>query len=127
MPQLADPIRLIRTEDQESYAFAQLLLLYQRMGKVHVYSHIHHEAHAASWSGRLKKKRLGTRRGVPDYIIVINGKVLFIEMKRVKDGVVSPEQKEWLIALDGKTTRATVCKGYDEAKAFLDKELGVTA
>jgi Holliday junction resolvase len=62
------------------------------------------------------------KSGVPDYIIYHKNKLLFIEMKRVKGGKVSPEQEEWIFKLntvDG--VEAVVCYGFDQAKIIIDE------
>lgn len=65
-----------------------------------------------------KLKAEGVKPGVPDLCLPVprggyHG--LFIEMKRQKGGVVSPEQKAWLQALNALGYRAEVCKGAAEA------------
>lgn len=107
-------------EDVESIRFAGYLLMLQRQGKLEVYSHIPHETYTTSWNQKKNNKLKGVRAGVPDYIIVIKGFVVFLEMKRKKGGVVSPEQKQWLEAVNNKITVSTVAKGYEEAKHFID-------
>lgn len=74
-----------------------------------------------------KNREQGLRPGLPDLLIIIpNGKLLFIEMKRTKKGTVSKYQKEWIEELNKLTNiRAEVCKGYDAAKAVVDEELKV--
>lgn len=63
-------------------------------------------------------KRQGVKAGVPDLMIPMamkgyNG--LFIEMKRVKGGRVSDEQREWITLLNANGYLAVVCKGSGEA------------
>ena len=65
-----------------------------------------------------KLKAEGVRRGVPDLCLCLprggyHG--LFIELKRLKGGQVSAEQKAWISALRGQGYRAEVCKGATEA------------
>lgn len=110
-------------EEEDAVALADYLSILQNQGKVHVYSHIPHETFTRSWMVKVKNKRQGVRPGVPDYIIVVNGKVLFLELKRRQGGHVSDEQKVWIAALEGKTTFSQVCKGFDAAKAFIDFHL----
>jgi len=107
-------------EIQEGYALAGYLLYLQRQGKIQVYSHLPHEQYTNSRTIKKKNKWSGVRAGVPDYIIVIKDKVIFLELKRKVGGVVSADQKEWLLALDNKLTVSTVAKGFDEAKKFID-------
>jgi hypothetical protein len=69
----------------------------------------------------MKLKMGGVSAGVPD--LFIPALRLFIEMKRVKGGVVSKEQKEWIIYLISCGYNAVICKGFDEAKASVEKYL----
>ncbi len=79
-----------------------------------------------SWSQKAKNRREGVRAGVPDMLVLIPttrsndgaGHALFIEMKRRTGGVVSPEQKAWIAALnslDSANVDAVVCKGAHES------------
>ena len=73
-----------------------------------------------------KLKRMGMLPGFPDFFIyeprgVYHG--LAIEMKRVKGGRVSEEQKECLKKLSDRGYYATVCRGFDEAKEVIDRYL----
>ena len=73
-------------------------------------------------AGRLKAE--GVSAGVPDLFIPAWG--LFIEMKRAKGGVVSPEQEDWLEYLASEGYAVMVCRGLDEAmemvKTFRESE-----
>jgi len=73
-------------------------------------------------AGRLKAE--GVSAGVPDLFIPAWG--LFIEMKRAKGGVVSPEQDDWLNYLASEGYSVMVCRGLSEAmemvKAFRESE-----
>ncbi len=67
-------------------------------------------------------KRTGTKKGVPDVCLpVARGKYhgLYIEMKRKKDGRLSPEQRQWLRDLSEQGYRCEVCKGWEEAAKVL--------
>ena len=77
----------------------------------------------------MRMKRLGCSPGFPDIMIfdrppIVEGGLMFvgcaIEMKRRKEGTVSPEQKEWLAALTELGWAAKVCRGCDEAIAYLE-------
>ena len=64
-------------------------------------------------------KKQGVKKGIPDIFLAtptINYHGLFIEMKRTKGGVVSPEQKEWIAKLEKNGYCCIVCKGFEEAK-----------
>ncbi len=79
---------------------------------------------------RLKAKQQGLKKGYPDiFLPVRNGEFsgLFIELKRIKGGSVSLEQKEFLKRLNEQGFRAVVCKGHKAAievieNYLLDKE-----
>lgn len=66
----------------------------------------------------------GVTKGVPDLCIPLPRGLyhgLFIEMKRRKGGVVSPEQREICGLLERNGYMVRVCKGSDEAIAVLDQ------
>ena len=62
-------------------------------------------------------KAEGVRKGVPD--LFIPEWLLWIEMKRVKGGKLSPEQSDWIDYLNGCGYTAVVANGFDEAKAVV--------
>jgi len=64
-------------------------------------------------AGRLKAE--GVVPGIPDLFVPAKG--LWIEMKRVKGGALSPEQKAMMQYLESVGYRAIVCKGAEDAKA----------
>lgn len=70
----------------------------------------------------MQMKAEGVTKGVPD--LMIPSLKAFVEMKRVKGGSVSAEQKDWLNYLQSVGYEARVCKGKDEAIAFI-KEIVV--
>lgn len=81
----------------------------------------------AAYSNSLK--RLGLATGFPDVIILARNKsntheVLFIEMKRIKGGRVSPEQKEWINKLDSLNYCVGIAYGCDSAIKILNNYLG---
>lgn len=63
-------------------------------------------------AARLKVE--GVSAGVPD--LFIPAWRLWIEMKRIKGGAVSAEQKDWIKYLEEVGYCAKVCKGADDAK-----------
>ncbi len=68
----------------------------------------------------------GTRKGFPDMILpVARGGYhsLAIELKREKHGAVSPEQKDWLDALNARGWHAVVCKGAAAAIRVIEEYL----
>lgn len=93
--------------------------------------------YTTSWKQKRLNHATGLRKGVPDMLIVIpperavdgTGRVIFVEMKRQRGGVVSPEQKKWIAALNavGGTVDAFVAHGADEAIEEIAKLIGVSA
>jgi hypothetical protein len=89
--------------------------------------------HSASANGgyrhpleALKFKRMGVSKGWPDLTIPYKRKHyggLYIELKRLRGGVISEEQKEWLDFLKTQDYYATVANGFDEAKDIIVKYL----
>ena len=79
----------------------------------------------------IRMKRQGTSRGVPDYLMLIapeqskdgEGYCLFIELKRLKGGKVSPEQQSWLDALNQTPVHAYLAKGCDAAIKIVEHYL----
>ena len=92
--------------------------------------------YTTSWNQKRLNHATGLRKGVPDMLIVIpperavdgTGRVIFVELKRVKGGVVSPEQKKWIAALNavGGTVDAFVAHGADEAIDEIARVIGVS-
>ena len=73
-------------------------------------------------------KAEGVRKGFPDLLLpVARGGYhsLAIELKRVKGGKVTPEQKGWIDALNNQGYRAVVCKGWEAAAQEILRYLGL--
>ena len=81
-------------------------------------------ARSMATAGRLKVE--GVSPGVPD--LFIPDWRLWVEMKRVKGGSLSAEQKDWIKYLEEVGYCAKVCKGADDAKgqitAFFNQHKG---
>lgn len=82
-----------------------------------------------SEAGRFRAE--GVKAGVPDICLpAARGGYhgLYIELKRVKGGRVSPAQQGWIAALRDQGYCACVCKGWDDAahiiKAYLEGRVG---
>lgn len=63
-------------------------------------------------------KKSGLVKGYPDIFLPFNNGVyngLFIELKRIKGGVVSDEQKDFIGYLNNQGYLAVVCKGSQSA------------
>jgi hypothetical protein len=77
-----------------------------------------------------KLKAEGVKSGVPDlHLPVPRGTFagLYIELKRRKGGVVSPEQREWLNNLEAHGYRTYVCKGWESARDAILEYLATPA
>lgn len=69
-------------------------------------------ARSKAAAGRLKAE--GVLPGVPD--LFVPAWRLWVEMKRAKGGVVSPEQKDWIAYLESVGYCVLVCRGCEDAK-----------
>lgn len=109
------------TEDVEQSVFVQWLT-YKKLK----YTAIPNSTYTTSWKQKNHNKMLGLHAGFPDLIVLIppqaaldgQGRLLAIEMKRIKGGRVSEAQTTWIDAineLDTVNIRAKVCNGADEA------------
>jgi len=106
----------ILTEYQE-----QCLLVQYLEAKKIKFSKIAQETFTRDWGTKMKNKLSGLRPGLPDMLIILPKKLLFIEMKRTKGGSVKPDQKEWIEELNKiDNVYAFVAKGYEEAKKIIE-------
>lgn len=74
-------------------------------------------------------KKSGMVKGYPDIFLPVRNKThngLFIELKRVKNGVVSPEQKDFISFLNSQGYLAIVCKGSQSAIETIESYLNNT-
>lgn len=113
---------LVPLEDEEQMALVDWLELCGLR-----FAHIPNSTYTKHMSVKMKNHRLGVRPGVPDLMVLVSperskdgeGHLIWIEMKRRKGGVVSPEQRAWLTAfmmLESPNIHAVVAKGWDEAR-----------
>lgn len=65
----------------------------------------------------MRLKAEGLTPGIPD--ICIPAWRVYVEMKRVKGGTVSKEQRDVLAYLEGCGYKVAVCKGFDAARDFV--------
>jgi hypothetical protein len=110
----------IPTEHAEAEIFAAYLKI-----TGYLFTHIPNETSIKNWGYLNKMKRAGNNPGYPDYSIVVptaNGKKLaFVELKRIKRSVISPEQQHWIDELNSCGCPSIVAKGADEAIKFIEK------
>lgn len=109
------------TEQQE----AEQLAAYLRTRRFD-FTHIPNETGSDEAAKRraMRMKRAGVSRGFPDYLIFAKGKMIAIELKRVKGAKASAEQVEWLEKLAGHGFHCAVCFGRDESVEFIEEVLG---
>ena len=72
-------------------------------------------------------KAEGVKAGVPDLFLPVPRDTfhgLFIELKRLRGGRVSDEQKTWIAALQAQGYRVEVCKGWKSAADVIRDYLG---
>ena len=111
---------LIPTEDDECFDLVAYLQERQDNGTVCLFTHIPNETFTKYWSVKTKNRMLGVRKGFPDYVVILPTGIKIIEMKRSRGGVVSAEQSEWIELLNHFGIETKVCKGFIEAKDFLE-------
>jgi hypothetical protein len=84
------------------------------------FHHSPNETYTTSYAALAKNKRMGVSKGFPDFLIVLPTGLAFIELKRVKGGVVAAEQEQWLEALSVHTDKCAVCYGAKHAIQTLE-------
>lgn len=106
------------SEDWESKQFVAWLEARVADGRVLAFSHIANENKSAR--ARMKAHSLGTRAGVPDYVIVVKGceAPVWVELKRVSGSKKSPEQVRWVQLL---APYSRFCYGATDAIEFVSQ------
>lgn len=72
----------------------------------------------------IRMKQQGTSPGFSDYLIIKDGKLYVIELKRLHGSKTSPEQKEWLIAFNECGIPAIIAYGAQSAIDYLEGRWG---
>jgi VRR-NUC domain len=101
----------IPTEDEEQMLFVQWFR--RSYPDVRIFAIPNGGYRSTSQAALLKAT--GVSAGVPD--LFIPEWKLWIEMKRIKGGTVSQDQKDWIKYLNDIGHTAIVCKGFEEAKS----------
>lgn len=78
-------------------------------------------------------KKTGVKSGVPDIFLPVARKGkhgLYVEMKRLKSGSISANQKEWIAELTAQGYECVVCRGWVAAKKeiieYIKEERGLS-
>lgn len=106
---------MIPTEAEEQAVFVQWL----RLKGIHHFR-VPNETYTKSWKQKAMNKALGVSSGVPDLFLIVNDHLVAIEMKRLKGGKTTSNQKEWLARLNAAGCEAVVCNGSKEAISFVN-------
>lgn len=82
---------------------------------------LHHVPNGGHRSKRTASalRRQGVKPGVPDVVLPVardGHHGLYVEMKRLQGGRVSPEQCAWIEALSSQGYRAVLCRGWEQAR-----------
>lgn len=111
--------------------------------------HLNQEMWTPSWNQKRKQKLEGSKKGIPDYLIIIpaerstNGRqlTLWLELKKPKkqlqrnsirgkkgdfvpDNDATPEQLKFLEMINkSQDTAGKVCYGFDESIEFVEKHI----
>ena len=80
-----------------------------------------------SYTAAAMLRKTGLRKGFPDYFlphVTSQYAGLFVELKRTRNSKASIEQLQWIDELNTRGYRATIAKGFDEAKQIIEEYLG---
>jgi hypothetical protein len=125
MKEAKNGVEHVPTEDAEQIAFFDWVrLAYPKL----IAYHVPNGFGRLGRIGRLKSRRKGVTSGIPDISIdkprgIYHG--MRIEMKRLKGGKLSDEQKEMIASLRAEGYFVAVCKGFESAREALIEYLGL--
>ncbi len=111
------------TEEQDCYVLARYLKILQDQGKIQMFTHIPNSTYTTSIKTKVRNKNLGVSRGVPDYMILTNKKILWIEMKRKTGSSTREEQYAWQTALNDAGCVSEICFGAESAIEIVKENL----
>lgn len=111
------------TEYEECVRLVNYLDVLQMQSKLRCFTHIPSETYTPYMNQRFRNKKLGVSSGFPDYLIVGRVKAITIEMKRVRGGSVTLQQKQWIADLNEVGIPSFICKGFDEARKVVEEQL----
>lgn len=108
---ITDPIPTEHAEQRELVRWFR-----QTWPTVRIFAIPNGGARSMATAGRLKAE--GVSSGVPD--LFIPAWRVWVEMKRIKGGSVSAEQKDWMTYLESVNYFCIVGKGADDAKTKIN-------
>lgn len=108
----------IATEAEEQSKVVQYCIL-----KRLPHWHTPNSTYTTSWKQKAHNKAMGVQAGIPDLFIIVGGRLVAIEMKRTKGGVISAYQRHWITELNNALVPTIVAKGAEEAIAFIDSQM----
>lgn len=113
----------VPTEHEEQTALMDWIYLTSRKyPELNLLYHVPNEG-KRSPAAAMKLLAEGLKKGVPDnFLPVARGGYhgLYIELKRVKGGKLSPEQRQWLDDLNAQGYLAVECKGWEAAAKVIE-------
>lgn len=107
---------MIPTEEQEQMRFIGWLVINDLD-----YWHTPNSTYTKSWSQKRHNTNMGVQSGIPDLFVIVKNRVVGVEMKRAKSGVVSANQKIWIKKLNDASIPTKVCKGAQEAIKYIQE------
>lgn len=117
------------SEDAIHFAFMDhLATIPYKDGKLVDFFHHSPNGGVSSFRQKAKFKKMGTLNGFPDLqCFIARGGYhgLFIELKRLKGGVVSADQKRVLAMLNNEGYSAVICRGLDSAVEALNEYMAL--
>ena len=117
----------VPTESQEQQALFQWARIIEpQLPAVGMLYHIPNEG-KRSYAGGRRAIAEGLRKGVPDLCLPFPAggyHGLYIELKRTKGGRLTPEQRDWIDALQQAGYQAQVCYGWRHAADVIEEYLG---
>lgn len=88
------------------------------------FSAIPNSTYTTSWKQKMHNKSVGLRAGLPDMVIIVGDTLLLCEIKRLKGGKLSEEQRGWIEALKKcNNVEVIVSYGANEAINYIEKKL----
>lgn len=111
--------------DEQAALIDWTILMSAKWPELNLFYHIPNEG-KRSPAAAMRLKQEGMKRGVPDNCLpVARGKYhgLYIELKRIRDGRATQDQKQWIEDLNNQGYLATICKGWEEAAKVIERYL----